>query len=62
MSTTLTFPLSIPIKLLLAMFDEVWFLTTGPLVVTPMIFAEFSVRELPMYLPETLLSRINPIP
>ena len=25
-----------------AIFDEMWFLTTGPMVATPVIFAEFS--------------------
>ena len=28
-----------------AMFDELWFLTTGPMVITPVIFAEFSKWE-----------------
>ena len=25
-----------------AIFDEMWFLTTGPMVIVPVIFAEFS--------------------
>ena len=44
-----------------AMFNELWFLTTGPLVGISVIFAEFPVRDLPVCLGEALLSRMNPI-
>ena len=37
------------------------FLTTGPIVVTRDLRIVFQVKELPVYLQEALLSRINPI-
>ena len=44
-------------------FWRVWFLTTGPMVIIVVIYAEFfRVKELAVYLWEAWLSRINPSP
>ena len=44
-------------------FYELWFLTTEPHIGISVICTEFfQVRELPVYLRQALLSRINPIP
>ena len=45
-----------------AIFDEMWLLTTGPMVKKNRdLHRVFRVKELPVYLREALLSRINPI-
>ena len=44
-----------------AIFDEMWFLTTAPMVLTPCDLRRlFRVKQLPVYLREALLSRVNP--
>ena len=50
-------------SIFLAIFDEMWFLTTGPMVIIPSDLGRVfrSERELPAYLREVLLSRTNPI-
>ena len=45
----------------LAFLDEMWFLATRPMVTVPKFFADFQVRELPVYFPGALPSPISQI-